>query len=89
MEELHVIFKGQVQGVGFRATTMRLAHKHRVYGWVKNKSDGTVELLAQGEKEVLFGFLADIKDYFSFYLTDSAENWRSMSASYHDFRIIY
>ena len=89
MEELHVIFKGQVQGVGFRATATRFAHQYKIYGWVKNKSDGTVELLAQGEKEVLSRFLADIKEYFSFYLTDSVENWRSISESYSDFRIVY
>jgi acylphosphatase len=42
------IFHGDVQGVGFRWTTRRIARQFAVAGSVRNLSDGTVELIAQG-----------------------------------------
>ena len=46
----HVIVFGRVQGVYFRAQTQRAAALYGVSGWVRNKSDGSVELLAEGSK---------------------------------------
>ncbi|MFO7644469.1 MAG: acylphosphatase [Desulfosarcina sp.] len=46
----HVIVYGRVQGVFFRAQTQRTAALYGVSGWVRNKSDGSVELLAEGSK---------------------------------------
>jgi acylphosphatase len=39
---------GRVQGVAFRAATQRAAIRLRVAGWVRNRPDGSVEILAQG-----------------------------------------
>jgi len=39
---------GRVQGVGFRAALQREAQKLAVTGWVRNRSDGSVEALLQG-----------------------------------------
>jgi len=39
---------GQVQGVGFRYTTRRMAQESGVAGWVRNLPDGSVEVWAQG-----------------------------------------
>ena len=47
----HVIIRGRVQGVFFRMETKRAADRHGVFGWVKNRADGTVEALFEGEKE--------------------------------------
>jgi acylphosphatase len=44
----HLIFHGQVQGVGFRATAQHLARKLGLAGWVKNLPNGTVELVVEG-----------------------------------------
>ncbi len=45
-----VIFKGRVQGVGFRCTARDMAREAGVAGWVRNCSDGSVQLLAEGEE---------------------------------------
>lgn len=46
---LHLVIHGRVQGVFFRDSMRREAQSLRVYGWVRNRSDGTVEAEVQGE----------------------------------------
>jgi acylphosphatase len=45
---MHLIIKGRVQGVWFRDSTRREAIALGVFGWVKNRPDGAVEVLAEG-----------------------------------------
>jgi acylphosphatase len=45
---LHAIVHGRVQGVGYRATTIDEARRLSLAGWVRNRTDGTVETLAEG-----------------------------------------
>lgn len=40
---------GRVQGVGFRFHFERTARQHGVRGWVRNRSDGSVEAVIQGD----------------------------------------
>ncbi|MFO0956885.1 MAG: acylphosphatase [Isosphaeraceae bacterium] len=60
MIRCRVFYEGRVQGVGFRATTSELAQQHAVAGWVRNLSDGRVELVTDGEPSVIDEFLAAI-----------------------------
>jgi acylphosphatase len=53
-------YSGDVQGVGFRATTRGIAQLWRVRGWVRNEPDGSVLLEAQGEPDQVNGFLRAI-----------------------------
>lgn len=48
--------RGRVQGVGFRFFVERVAGDLRLRGWVRNCADGSVEVLAEGELEVLDRF---------------------------------
>ncbi len=50
LETLSVLVEGRVQGVGFRAATVRQAHQLGLGGWVRNLPDGRVEVLIQGER---------------------------------------
>jgi acylphosphatase len=45
----HVVFRGRVQGVGFRAFVQEIALGHAVEGWVRNRRDATVEALFAGD----------------------------------------
>jgi acylphosphatase len=46
---LHLVIHGRVQGVFFRDSMRREAQNLAVAGWVRNRSDGTVEAVVQGE----------------------------------------
>jgi len=46
---LRLVVRGRVQGVGFRYAMVEAAARHGVAGWVRNRRDGTVEALVQGE----------------------------------------
>jgi acylphosphatase len=49
--QVHIIFKGIVQGIGFRERTRRMAKSLNVRGWIKNNDDGSVEGIFQGTPE--------------------------------------
>ncbi len=46
----HFTVSGRVQGVGFRNWTQKTAQKMNISGWVRNLSDGRVEIKAQGSE---------------------------------------
>lgn len=62
MVEMTIIFQGKVQGVGFRATSMILAKKLGIKGTVRNLTDGSVELIAQGTADHLNQLLVTLKE---------------------------
>ena len=49
--------RGKVQGVGFRYSTVREAQRLGIKGWVRNASDGNVEVWAEGSQGQLDLFL--------------------------------
>jgi acylphosphatase len=53
MERLHAIVSGRVQGVFYRAWTQDTCAEMGLTGWVKNRSDGGVEILAEGARPKL------------------------------------
>ena len=55
---LHAVVEGRVQNVGFRATTHHEALRLNLAGWVRNRHEGKVEVLAEGSEEDLKTFLA-------------------------------
>ena len=58
MKRVHVIVRGRVQGVYFRASARDRARQLSLRGWVRNCADGSVEILAEGEKARLEQFVA-------------------------------
>ncbi|MDP3938106.1 MAG: acylphosphatase [Deltaproteobacteria bacterium] len=47
----HLIVHGRVQGVWFRGGTQSFARSRGVTGWVRNRAEGTVEAVLEGDEE--------------------------------------
>lgn len=69
MKRYHIHFQGRVQGVGFRATVRSLARDHRVVGQVRNLTDGSVELIIEGDPSELDNLLAAILERMNQFIT--------------------
>ncbi len=50
---VHVRIDGRVQGVGYRAWVERTADQLGLYGWVRNRNDGSVEAVFSGPQTVV------------------------------------
>jgi acylphosphatase len=59
---VRAIVSGRVQGVSYRASTASEARRLGVVGWVRNRSDGTVELEVEGDPERVARLLAWCND---------------------------
>lgn len=78
------IFHGRVQGVGFRYFTKQLAKKYNIGGSVKNKADGTVELIINDECNNIDEFIEGIKKGNGFMRIEKIEkyNYESKANSF-------
>ena len=54
---VHIIVEGKVQGVFYRATTKEMADQIGVKGWVRNRENGSVEIMASGAEAQLQEFI--------------------------------
>jgi acylphosphatase len=57
VKAVHAFVSGRVQGVYFRQMTRQAARRLELWGWVRNLSDGRVEVWAQGEEAALQRFV--------------------------------
>jgi acylphosphatase len=73
IERRRVTYSGQVQGVGFRMTARRLSTGYPISGYVRNLPDGRVEIVAQGEPEVLSQYLQAVQREFAEMIRDCDE----------------
>jgi len=85
----HIIFTGRVQGVGFRFTAHRIARLNQLKGYVRNLSDGSVEMLAQGYTEDVDDCIENIKDSFAGYLREVKIEKVAHNPKYTDFKITF
>jgi len=59
---VHVVVRGQVQGVGYRAFVEDEALRLGLEGWVRNRRDGTVEALLAGSAAALAEMIAACRE---------------------------
>jgi acylphosphatase len=57
----HVVIRGRVQGVGYRAWTEHTARGHGLKGWVRNRRDGSVEAVFAGPREIVEQMIAECR----------------------------
>lgn len=58
MIRAHLLVEGHVQGVYFRASAQKEAQRLGLAGWVRNRSGGDVEAVAEGSQEAVEAFVA-------------------------------
>jgi len=89
-KRLHLTVHGRVQGVVFRYSTRRIARELEITGFVKNLSDGTVEVIAEGEEENLKTLLEHCrKGPFFAKVIKVEEEWSEFIEEFKEFNIEY
>ncbi len=87
-QRLHVIVKGRVQGVGFRAYVLEEAFRLNLTGWVRNTWDGNVEVLAEGERPALEKFYGLLNPGPRGSFVESLEqDWSAGTGEFSNFRV--
>jgi acylphosphatase len=61
IKSVRINIYGKVQGVGFRYCALQKANEMGIYGFVKNRTDGSVYIEADGETEILELFILWLK----------------------------
>lgn len=56
-----IVVQGVVQGVGYRFFAIHKAREYGITGYVQNLSDGSVLVVAEGEKGILNDFINELK----------------------------
>lgn len=57
----HVVIRGRVQGVGYRAWVAEEAERRNLEGWVRNRRDGSVEAVVAGPEDVVADMVAQCR----------------------------
>lgn len=83
LQRRSVTYLGNVQGIGFRFTTCRLAGGFDVTGYVRNSPEGSVELVVEGEREQIDRFLEAIHREMGHFIRRSTQQ---VSAHQNEFR---
>ncbi len=87
--EVYCIVYGKVQGVGYRDFVTRSAKEYGMTGWIRNKVDGTVELIAQGTPDDLKEFVEALNEGSVLAKVDSiAVDWRTPVKQFEDFSVL-
>jgi acylphosphatase len=85
-----IIVQGVVQGVGFRFFVIEKAREYKVKGYVRNRPDGTVEVVAEGVKSLLQDFINRLKiGPVSAHVTGLEVAWDSSENQFSTFDIRY
>lgn len=88
--EIQCVISGHVQGVAYRAYVQDAATELGLMGWVRNESDGSVALLAQGDRDVLKDFIEYLHEgSLRARVEGVAIDWATPKERFEDFSILY
>ena len=84
-------YVGQVQGVGFRWTSQRIARALGLTGWVRNEYDGSVTLVLQGTSDQIGAFATQLSQMLAHYARYTVEDREDLpvDSDERDFRVRY
>ncbi|MFP6685727.1 MAG: acylphosphatase [Polyangiaceae bacterium] len=89
LKQVQVRVRGRVQGVFFRAAAQREAKRLGLSGWVRNLTDNSLEILAEGEEGGIKDLIAWVQRGPSAARVDKVDvRWRSFVGDFYDFRIV-
>ena len=89
LKQIQLRVHGRVQGVFFRASAQREAKRLGLTGWVRNRPDGDVEMVAEGEETGIKDLIAWAQHGPGAARVDKVDvRWRSFVGEYFDFRIV-
>lgn len=80
---------GMVQGVGMRFTITQIAKKVGVHGYVKNLSDGSVEIVAQGDTHKVEDFIQRAKQARTGNITDTSMEKIETTKTFKGFNVAF
>ncbi|MEA1950702.1 MAG: acylphosphatase [Planctomycetota bacterium] len=86
-QRITVYFSGTVQGVGFRFTARRVAGRFAVTGFVRNMSDGRVEVVAEGSIREIRAFIEAIRAEMGHYISNAEENRSPADGRFKNFDV--
>ena len=83
-------FEGHVQGVGFRFTTVQIAVRFDITGYVQNLMDGDVSVVAEGTERELLAFLDALRASLIYrYVRQERIHWMEATGEYAGFEVRY
>lgn len=88
MQRAHLIISGDVQGVGFRAWVREQACDLGVAGWVRNRPDATVEVIAEGRREQLEELIKRCKQAPVAWVEEVKVTWDQATGEYEGFNVV-
>jgi acylphosphatase len=87
---VHLVIRGRVQGVFYRASAQEKATELKLTGWVRNRPDKTVEIVAEGEREDIDALIewcyVGPQDA---YVTGADVNWEPYTGEFREFSVKY
>jgi len=85
-----LVVSGDVVGVGFRSWTLGIARKLSLNGWVKNRQDGSVEILAEGTKNALEQLIKECQHGPDIAWVNHVEiAWTNATGEFVTFEVVY
>ncbi|MCA9360570.1 acylphosphatase [Candidatus Nomurabacteria bacterium] len=90
MVEMHCIVIGKVQGVSYRTYVQDSATELKLVGFIRNMSDGSVEVVAQGAPDTLKDFVEYLHEGSLMSVVEGvAVEWRSADKTYTEFSLLH
>jgi len=86
-QKVHLLYKGQVQGVGFRWTFYTIAVRSGVKGFVRNLPDGSVEAGCEGNKYQIDSVISQVDEAMKHYIASCATKYSEAAGDLSDFSI--